>query len=534
VANDFSGDANCVALYRMENGALTTDSKGSNTLTDVNSVTSDTTNYKEGSGSAEFTKANNEYMYRTDTNLDTGFPLKNGDTAKVISLCYWIRAKAAANFTTYNTLGKGTTNKLSLRIRLYGTGTNVARLDVLCGYNSGNSEETISHGSTLTCNAATWYHVGLVVDGVNKTIFIRISDNAGAKVGTNIDTSITNEINVEDGEWCIGTSYGSTASSDALLDEVVVFKDKLSESEIASIAAGTYGAASGYTLTAAQGSLTLSGQAAGLLKGSSIPVSNGSFSFTGQAAGFLRGSKLTAAQGSFVLTGEAAGLLRSCKISSAFGSFVLTGQAVGLTAARKLSVDYGAFSFSGQSATLTKSAVNTLTALCGTFALSGQAVGLMGGWKISASYGSFVLTGQAVTLSKASGARILIAKTGRFYFTGWRVGLIYSGIPAVITFLPAYWSGGYFGIDSPQMVKMMRSAQLLTDQTGFRVKCRLVDHDRMTVRKPGIVEFRKHDNALLSVNRKARLISYEIQFPEDDCEANILELSSSHFPIAER
>ena len=54
MANDFSGDSNCVALWRFENGALTADSKGTNTLTDVNTVGSDTVDYKEGSGCADF------------------------------------------------------------------------------------------------------------------------------------------------------------------------------------------------------------------------------------------------------------------------------------------------------------------------------------------------------------------------------------------------------------------------------------------------------------------------------------------------
>jgi hypothetical protein len=31
MANDFSADSNCKALWRFENGALTTDSKGGNT-----------------------------------------------------------------------------------------------------------------------------------------------------------------------------------------------------------------------------------------------------------------------------------------------------------------------------------------------------------------------------------------------------------------------------------------------------------------------------------------------------------------------
>ena len=54
VGSDFSADANCVALWRFEDGALTTDSKGTNTLTNVNTVIAKTTDFKEGISCGEF------------------------------------------------------------------------------------------------------------------------------------------------------------------------------------------------------------------------------------------------------------------------------------------------------------------------------------------------------------------------------------------------------------------------------------------------------------------------------------------------
>ena len=46
--NDFSGDGNAVALWSVDNGALTTDSKGTNTLTDNNTVGTSIGDYQEG------------------------------------------------------------------------------------------------------------------------------------------------------------------------------------------------------------------------------------------------------------------------------------------------------------------------------------------------------------------------------------------------------------------------------------------------------------------------------------------------------
>jgi len=46
--NDFASDPNCKVVYRFEDGALTTDSQGSTTLTNANSVVADTVNFAEG------------------------------------------------------------------------------------------------------------------------------------------------------------------------------------------------------------------------------------------------------------------------------------------------------------------------------------------------------------------------------------------------------------------------------------------------------------------------------------------------------
>lgn len=103
-----------------------------------------------------------------------------------------------------------------------------------------------------------------------------------------------------------------------------------------------------------------------------------------------------------------------------------------------------------------------------------------------------------------------------------------------MTNLPAQWRGGYFGITQPQQLKFFRSGQLLTDQTGFRLRVETVDYERSTFRHPDTVDFQKIDCAYVPINRKGRLASYLIQFPDEDCDAVVMELSNSHFAVAER
>lgn len=244
MANDFSGDANCVALWRMESGALTTDSKGTNTLTDVNTVQENTADFKEGACCADLELTNAEYFSIADASLDAGFPLKSGDTTKIISLCYWVKAESWAATNVIYAKWESSTS-LVFRVNHDAIG----QLFVYIGYNGGISFESKNHASAM--GVAKWYHVGIVLDGPNKTILIRIwDDTAGAILGTDIDTTYTNVIDTEATALRIGAqSYlGYPYYFDGLLDEMVVFKDKLTAAEIDQIRAGTYGAAGGLSI----------------------------------------------------------------------------------------------------------------------------------------------------------------------------------------------------------------------------------------------------------------------------------------------
>lgn len=101
-------------------------------------------------------------------------------------------------------------------------------------------------------------------------------------------------------------------------------------------------------------------------------------------------------------------------------------------------------------------------------------------------------------------------------------------------YLAAFWHGGYFGIENPEMFKMFRWGQLVTDQTGFRVMLLLVDHERSTFRNREIVDFKQHNMPHIPVNRKARLLQYYIRWPDEDVPANLLELTNAYIPISER
>ncbi|MBN1567940.1 MAG: hypothetical protein JXA73_08830 [Acidobacteria bacterium] len=307
MANDFSSDSNCVALWRFENGALITDSKGNNDLGSSGTPVADTTNYKEGAASIDIESGDNDFLYTLDSSLDAGFPLKNGDTTKIISGAFWVRLESAPSPGFWRSVfAKYESSKASLQVGFSYAGAGQVYLMFRLGYNNGASEEIITHATALTANGSTWYHVGFAIHGVNKTIFARVSDSIGAKVGTNIETTFSNELNVEDGRLCIGRYWGSTSGQyDGLIDEVAIFKDLLSESEIAQIAAGTYGASGGVLVTPSPASASGSGIAPAIILGSlSIGPNPAIGGMEGIAPGVLLGS-LSIAPGAALAAGSA-------------------------------------------------------------------------------------------------------------------------------------------------------------------------------------------------------------------------------------
>ena len=215
-----------------------------------------------------------------------------------------------------------------------------------------------------------------------------------------------------------------------------------------------------YTLTAAYGSFTQTGQASGTLFNRVISAGQGSFGLTGQAAGTLFNRMIGAGQGSFTLTGEEAALLLQRLLGASQGSFTLSGQTVDLVytpvtadppgyllddtywpqtyaywpmeyeywpvagvggPTYTLTAEYGSFSMGGQaSGTLFN---RLIAALQGSFTLTGEASGLLFNRMLDADQGGFTLSGQAAGLLFH---RLLGAGQGSFTLSGQAAGLLFN------------------------------------------------------------------------------------------------------------
>ena len=233
MGNNFSTDPSCKALWRFEPTALAADSRGNNTLTPVNNPVSGTLDFRAGSGCVDLEFDNGQYFKIADAALDPGFPLKSGDAVKKITVCCWVKAESFGSYRRIWCKYDYPGNKKSLTLWVSSSGT----VTVECGYGTGSSSESWSTGITLA--TGTWYHIGVVVDGVSRLLTVRVYNAATQAVST-YNATPNNVLWVGDMEWRIGAPSGEAWYWDGLIDEMVVFNALKSILDIDKIRAGAY------------------------------------------------------------------------------------------------------------------------------------------------------------------------------------------------------------------------------------------------------------------------------------------------------
>jgi hypothetical protein len=243
--NLFNTDPNCVALWRLEPSALTVDSRGTNTLTNTG-VVADTSSFKQGLGSADFNNAS--WLSINDASLSAGFPFKHGGTQDKISVACWVKldslptdngpygykvifAKDSATFPDF----------------VEGFSIQVARMYYSAAYHD-TFAIMVSHWGTykqyyLPADVVTgrWYHLTVTYNNATKAYHIRAWDaQAGALLGDTTGTT-DNNVTINTLPVRLGAIASGYMTYDGRLDEVVVFNDLLTNTDIDKIRQGTYG-----------------------------------------------------------------------------------------------------------------------------------------------------------------------------------------------------------------------------------------------------------------------------------------------------
>jgi hypothetical protein len=281
--------------------------------------------------------------------------------------------------------------------------------------------------------ANEWYHlVGVSRDSSNHEIWIN-----GQYIGTDtadvslfsIDTLTVGAVYRSSlgGYWtgaivdpCVWDRGLTSNEIRSLADPSNVLLDGLIEPHQSRVIFAAPAGGNAYTLTAANGTYTLTGQAAALTTNRKLAAANGSYAVTGQNAGLSQGYKITAADGTYTVTGQDAGLNAARKLTAGSGTLTLTGQDAALSAAHKLTAANGNYTVTGQDASLSYAGSYSMTASSGTLAITGQDAGLTVARKLTASSGTVTQAGQDATLKVH---RKIALDEGTFVVTGQDVSL---------------------------------------------------------------------------------------------------------------
>jgi len=314
--NDFTNDDSCVALYTWEDGAsFLLDQKGGNDLSN-DGVVSDA-DEKEGTYSALFTAAGQDYCGIVDASLDAGFPCKKDSGVFDFSFCSWFKLTslpAASNFR--NIVWKYLPNNLQFMITCYNDAGNT-KLNFGVSSNGTSWTGGVLHASALAIN--TWYHLGVTWNNATKAYRVRIwDDTAGAILGSdaagNFGAGIANLAgNVNFGY----PSAGNTM--DGRMDESIFFNTSLSQAKIDRIRAGTY---SGVITATALGSIEFT--AAAIAHNYNLATASGSIEVTATASAKVL--KTCTASGAVEFIGTA--IARNYCLATAPGSIEFTAAAI--------------------------------------------------------------------------------------------------------------------------------------------------------------------------------------------------------------
>jgi hypothetical protein len=181
------------------------------------------------------------YLSRSGNALSNNFPLKSNDTDKRITVCCWLRLKDSlpVRQTVFAKLLTNVSYSISLGLCL------LQGQPYLIWPPAQNPSLTFESINLVTNR---WYHIGLVVDGLNRTVYFQVWDDK-AKTTTCVSWTPTSnpgpqhEMSVGNGDFQIGyydDQFSHAMPFNGYIDEFVVFNDLKSAYEIDEIRKGTF------------------------------------------------------------------------------------------------------------------------------------------------------------------------------------------------------------------------------------------------------------------------------------------------------
>ncbi|UCD51452.1 MAG: pre-peptidase C-terminal domain-containing protein [Phycisphaerales bacterium] len=239
--NIFTGDENCVALWRFEDGELQADSVGTNDLSN-NGAKADQDDPREGDTSAHFRSSESDWMSIDDGDLSADFPTKSGDSNVDMSICFWVKPNSVSWENSIISKYLIATDDRSWRIYMSNVGLSTGILKVALGTGSGGDfNNYVFDGQDQILHVDHWYHVAFTYTDSDKGFHIRVWDGTDNVLVFDATGTAVWPMAVTDAPVVLGQLPLEGRYFNGWLDEVVIFNDVLTTDEIDQIRQQNYG-----------------------------------------------------------------------------------------------------------------------------------------------------------------------------------------------------------------------------------------------------------------------------------------------------
>jgi len=203
--------------------------------------------HKERQWGSSYDLGEGEYASRSGSSLSSRFPLQSGDVDRQITVCCWVRFKSfPSRQCIFDKLtSNGTPSVISLGLHTLGD-----NLELMWGNSSSGTQ--VLPGmvfNDITLMTGRWYHIGLAVDGVERTVYLQVWDDK-AKTTRSVRWTTdafgvypASTLYIGNGEFRVGhvnVPYSGDLWLDGYLDELVVFNKLKSPYEMDQIRKGQF------------------------------------------------------------------------------------------------------------------------------------------------------------------------------------------------------------------------------------------------------------------------------------------------------
>lgn len=224
---DYTSNANCQGAWGMEDSGNESDLAGSEDLTETSGTIPQDSDHVYGAYSRDFTRAETEYL----TVADGGTTDISGAN-QAISIVAWVNpdTNPSANMAVACKYSSDPNDDKQYCLYLYDNGGN---LSGSFGVSSDGAAWTEAYGAT-TIPLDTWSHIAGVYNDTDIRFYLNGSVDTN---GGNNPATYSSGISDEPSAFSVGTyvKSGTDANFDGLIDDVAIFDDALTATEVSDI-----------------------------------------------------------------------------------------------------------------------------------------------------------------------------------------------------------------------------------------------------------------------------------------------------------